>query len=282
MLGVDISIPVFASPVGSTTLYDPAGAVAVADGAKRAGTTAFCGFMAEQSWESVAAVDAGRQLFQLYVLGDPDWLATVVSRVERAGYAGFCVTVDSARASRRDSLLESDLDWRLERQNATTNLQGLGRDESWRPKFVWSDLRKLCDETSLPVAVKGILSPRDAALAIEHGASAVYVSNHGGRALDHEPATIEVLSEIVEAVGSSGEVLVDGGFTRGVEVCAALALGAVSVGIGRLQLWGLAVGGAAGLAHVLDILTQEIESTMALLGATSVRDLDRDHVRWLV
>jgi isopentenyl diphosphate isomerase/L-lactate dehydrogenase-like FMN-dependent dehydrogenase len=276
VLGVPVDIPVFASPIGTTSLYHPDGAVAVAEGARRAGTLGFCGFGCDQRWEDVAA--HAPQFFQLYVLGDRGWQEAVIDRVEAAGFAGICLTADSAVVSRRDSLLEAAFDMRLGGKPAT-NLGSLGNDESYRRRFDWSDLAWLCGKTKLPVAVKGVLSPQDAVLAIDNGAAAVYVSNHGGRTVDHGPATIEVLPEIVEAVDGRAEVLIDGGFTRGVEVCQAIALGARAVGIGRLHLWGLTVGGADGLANVFELLRREIADTMGFLGATSVADLDRDHVR---
>jgi isopentenyl diphosphate isomerase/L-lactate dehydrogenase-like FMN-dependent dehydrogenase len=276
ILGVPVDIPVFASPIGTTSLYHPDGAVAVAEGARRAGTLGFCGFGCDQRWEDVAA--HAPQFFQLYVLGDRGWQEAVIDRVEAAGFAGICLTADSAVVSRRDSLLEAAFDMRLGGKPAT-NLGSLGNDESYRRRFDWSDLAWLCGKTKLPVAVKGVLSPQDAVLAIDNGAAAVYVSNHGGRTVDHGPATIEVLPEIVEAVDGRAEVLIDGGFTRGVEVCQAIALGARAVGIGRLHLWGLTVGGADGLANLFELLRREIADTMGFLGATSVADLDRDHVR---
>ena len=277
VMGVPLELPVFASPIGSTALYHPEGAIAVAEGAHRAGTVSFCGFMATEPWEQVAV--HAPQFFQLYVLGDRGWLETVIDRVEAAGFAGICLTADSAVVSRRDMLLEAGFDWRFEREKETGNLTGLGRDESHRQRFGWSDLAWLCSRTKLPVAVKGVLRPQDAVLAVEHGAAAVYVSNHGGRTVDHGPATIDVLAEVVDAVDGRAEVLIDSGFTRGAEVCQALALGARAVGIGRLHLWGLTVGGADGLANVFEILRREISDTMAFLGATTVDELDRDHVR---
>jgi isopentenyl diphosphate isomerase/L-lactate dehydrogenase-like FMN-dependent dehydrogenase len=122
----------------------------------------------------------------------------------------------------------------------------------------------------------------DAIEAVECGVAAVYVSNHGGRMVDQAVSTIEMLAEIVEAVGSRAEVAIDSGFTRGAEVCKALALGARAVGIGRLQCWGLALGGEAGLGRVLEILEQEISSTMANLGCSSIADLTPDMVRWSI
>ncbi len=124
------------------------------------------------------------------------------------------------------------------------------------------------------------MNPADAARAVEVGAAAVYVSNHGGRVIDHSVSSIEMLPEVVDAVAGRAQVIVDSGFTRGPEVIKALALGATAVGLGRMQCWGLAVGGRAGVARLLAILRQEIEITMANLGAASVAELTPDFVRW--
>ncbi|BCB91335.1 alpha-hydroxy acid oxidase [Phytohabitans suffuscus] len=279
LLGVDLDLPVVLAPVGSTALHHPDGAVAAAEGARRAGTVAFCGFMATAPWADVAAVDPGRQFFQLYPLGDRAWLSEVVDRVEAAGFAGICLTADSPVAARRDSLIESGTDWRLEREDLTVNLAGLGRHERQRRRFGWADLEWLCARTRLPVALKGVLRGADADRGVGCGAAAIWVSNHGGRTVDHGPATIEVLPEVVEAVAGRAQVVVDGGFTRGVEVAKALALGARAVAVGRLHLWGLTIGGAAGVALVLDILRRELSDTMAFLGAATPADLDPGHVR---
>jgi isopentenyl diphosphate isomerase/L-lactate dehydrogenase-like FMN-dependent dehydrogenase len=130
------------------------------------------------------------------------------------------------------------------------------------------------------VIVKGVMTPDDALEAVECGVAGIYVSNHGGRMVDQSLSTIEVLAEIVEAVGGKVDVAVDSGFTRGAEVCKALALGAKAVGIGRLQCWGLAVGGAPGLVRVLEILRAEIETTMANIGCSITDEIRSEHVRW--
>jgi isopentenyl diphosphate isomerase/L-lactate dehydrogenase-like FMN-dependent dehydrogenase len=130
------------------------------------------------------------------------------------------------------------------------------------------------------VIVKGVMTPADAIQALACGVAGVYVSNHGGRVVDHSLSTIEVLSEIVEAVAGEADVVVDSGFTRGAEVCKALALGARAVGIGRLQCWGLAAGGVPGLARVLEILGEEISNTMANIGCRAVGELTPEYVRW--
>ena len=279
-LGVPMALPVFVAPIGSTQLYHPDSAVAVAAGATQAGTSSFCGNRTTAPWEEVAATAPGRHFLQLYVLGDHDWLAEVADRAERAGFAGLCVTVDSPVPAWRDRLVESGYDWRTEHGASQANLTALGSDDAYKARFTWRELEFLTGRTQLPVAIKGVLRARDAARAVECGVAGVYVSNHGGRALDQAISTIEVLAEIVAAVRGRAEVVVDGGFTRGTHVCKALALGARAVGIGRLQCWGLAVGGAEGVARVLELLGGETRTTMAMLGCRRLDELTSEHVRW--
>jgi isopentenyl diphosphate isomerase/L-lactate dehydrogenase-like FMN-dependent dehydrogenase len=146
------------------------------------------------------------------------------------------------------------------------------------PSVTWDDVAALASETKLPVLLKGILTAEDALLAAEHGAAGIVVSNHGGRQLDGVPATIDVLPEIVDAVGGELEVLVDGGVRRGTDVVKALALGATAVLAGRAPLWGLAVAGEEGVRHVLELLRAEVELALQLLGCRSPAELARAHV----
>ena len=278
-LGVPLAVPVFIAPVGSTQLYHPGSALAVAQGATRAGTISFCGHRTQASWEEVAATAPGQHVLQVYVLGDRGWLAETADRAERAGFAALCVTVDSPVPAWRDRLVEAGYDWRAEHGSAHANQPG---SDAFKARFTWDELAFLCERSRLPVVVKGVLRARDAARAVDCGVAGVYVSNHGGRALDHAISTIEVLAEVVDAVEGRAEVLVDGGFTRGTHVCKALALGARAVGVGRLQCWGLAVGGAAGVARVLELLGGETRTTLGMLGCRSLADLSADHVRWSI
>jgi isopentenyl diphosphate isomerase/L-lactate dehydrogenase-like FMN-dependent dehydrogenase len=150
--------------------------------------------------------------------------------------------------------------------------------EQISPSLTWADLERITGEAQLPLLVKGVLTAEDAALACEHGAAGVVVSNHGGRQLDGVAATIDVLPEVVEAVDGRLEVLVDGGIRRGSDVVKALALGARAVLAGRAPLWGLAVGGAEGAGDVLRILQAEILNALQLVGCVSAADVTRDRV----
>jgi isopentenyl diphosphate isomerase/L-lactate dehydrogenase-like FMN-dependent dehydrogenase len=280
-VGIPISIPVIPAPIGALALYDPEDALAAARAATEVGTSAICSALSISSWEEVAATAPGRHLFQLYVLGDRSWLGEILERVEEAGFGAVCVTVDTPVIGRRDRSLEDGFIWSVPAEGPP-NLVRHGMDYSRRARFTWADLAWLCAQTALPVVLKGVMTPEDAVEAVSCGVAGVYVSNHGGRVVDHGVSTIEVLGAIVEAVGDKVQVVVDSGFTRGAEVCKALALGARAVGIGRLQCWGLAVGGAAGLIRVLEILRDEIANTMANIGCATIADITPGHVRWSI
>ncbi len=279
LAGVPLAIPVVLAPVAALGLYDAGDALAAAQAATQIGTSSFCAMLTGSSWEQVAATAPGQHFFQIYPMGDRVWMSDIADRVEQAGFSGICVTVDSPVIGRRDRSLASGFGWAVP-TGGTDSLSRHGFDYAYRSTFTWPDLASLCAHTALPVILKGVMTADDALQAVDSGVAAVYVSNHGGRMVDQGVSTIEMLAEIVEAVGSSAEVAIDSGFTRGAEVCKALALGARAVGIGRLQCWGLALGGTGGLTHVLEILEQEISTTMANLGCRSVADITPAHVRW--
>ena len=277
--GVPLGIPVILAPVASLGLYDPGDALAASMAATRMSTSAVVSALTDTPWEDVAGTAPGRHFFGLYVFGDRTWTAEIVSRVEEAQFAGICVTVDTPVIGRRDRSLEEGFIWSYP-AGGPSNFRQHGWDTSHRSRYTSADLEWLCRQTELPVIVKGVMTARDAVVSAECGVAGVYVSIHGGRQVDHSLSTIEVLGEVVEAVGNDVDVAVDGGFTRGAEVCKALALGARAVAIGRLQCWGLAAGGSAGLERVLEILSEEIAGTMANIGCRNVDEITPDHVRW--
>ncbi len=280
-VGVPLAVPVMLAPVAALGLYDPGDALAAAEAATTRGTSAFCAMLTASPWEDVASTAPGRHFFQIYPMGDRPWMSEIADRAEQAGFAGICVTVDSPVIGRRDRSIESGFGWAVPAEG-TDSLNRHGFDYAYRATFTWPDLAWLCAHTALPVVVKGVMAAEDALEAVDCGVAAVYVSNHGGRMIDQGLSTIEALAEVVEAVGPDAEVAVDSGFTRGAEVCKALALGARAVGIGRLQCWGLAVGGADALSRALEILEDEISSTMANIGCGSVADITPGHVRWSI
>lgn len=278
-LGTQLAFPVILSPIGALALYDSADTLAAAKAAAQMGISAICSIHTTSLWEEVAATAPRGHFFQIYVGGDRAWLADVVSHVEEALFAGVCVTLDAPVIGRRDQSLDEDFIWQRPPEG-TTSLRQHGWDESFRSRFGWADLEWLCHRAELPVFVKGVMTAPDAVIAADCGVDGIFVSNHGGRMVDHGLSSIEALGEIVEAAANDVDVAVDGGFMRGADVIKALGLGAKAVGIGRLQCWGLAVGGCPGLARVLEILLEEIELTMANIGARNVGEIMADQVRW--
>ncbi len=269
LLGERLKLPVFIAPVGNfLQIADPAGAVAVARGAIAAGTTAFISTAARPSIEEVAKSVDHPLLFQLYVRSDRAWMRDFLDRAKAAGYRAICVTVDRAYYSRRERDIIN---------------QYLQRADSGDPRhqasLTWEDAVWIKQHTQLPLILKGIATAEDAKLAVEHGADVVYVSNHGGRQLDHGQGTIETLPEIVAAMNGKAEVLWDGGVTRGTDVVKAIALGARAVGVGKLQGWALAAGGEAGIVRMFELLAQEIHTTLGLMGVTSLKELNPSWVK---
>lgn len=273
-LGHELPIPVMFGPVGGIARFHPAGALAVCQAAERFGTAAFVSTVASPPIEEIAAASNGLRFFQLYVYGDHDWSTDLIRRVESAGFAGLCVTVDSAVYGRR----ERDLTNRFQgRTSGARNFKAM--DHDYTARLTWDDVAFFRSQTKLPMMLKGIMNPADAALAVNHGIEAIFVSNHGGRELDHQPATIQVLPEIVEAVAGRAEIIVDSGFRRGTDVLKAIALGARAACLGRPSVWGLAAGGVDGLVRLLELMRDEIMTDMALLGVNAVDELSPSYLR---
>ena len=269
LLGQKLSLPVFIAPVGNfLQLADPQGAIAVARGAISRGTTAFISTAAKPSLEAVAEAVSEPLLFQLYVRSDRTWVRDILSRASAAGYRAICVTVDRAYYSRRERDVINRF---LMRESAG--------DPRHQASLCWDDVVWMKQHTGLPLILKGIATAEDARLAVEHGADVVYVSNHGGRQLDHAQASIEVLPEVVAAVDGRAEVLFDGGVLRGTDVIKAIALGARAVGVGKLQGLALAAAGEAGIARMLELLELEIRTMLGLMGVTSLAQLNPSWLR---
>lgn len=277
-LGIPLSLPVMLAPVGSIALFDPDGALACARAAEQVGTSAFVGTLASPSLEDVAAGSKAPLFFQLYVSGNRDSTLQLIRRAETSGYRGICLTVDSAVYGRR----ERDIHNRFQpRERDKPNVPDIAPDHApvsgsaafHRAASTWADVEWMRSATGLPLMLKGIMCAEDARLAVDHGVAAVYVSNHGGRQLDHNAATLEVLPEVVEAVSGRAEVLVDGGFMRGTDVLKGLGLGARAVLVGKLMAWGLAAGGVPGLVRSLELLRMEMSMAMASVGVSTVADL---------
>lgn len=280
-LGHLLDLPIMMAPVGQMTRFHPDGALAVARAAERLGTATFVGTMTGPSLADIAAGANGPRVFQLYVRGDRDWLEKAVRMAENAGVDALCLTADSATYGRRERDIHNRYAPKATSSPNLIPIESGGRLHSheWQEALTWEDVDWLKSISRLPLIVKGILGAKDAALAVDHGVDVVYVSNHGGRELDHLPATIEVLPEIVAAVGKRAEVVVDSGFMRGTDIIKALALGARAVLVGRLMCWGLAAGGDAGVECALDLLRTEMVTTMSNLGVASIAELNADCLR---
>lgn len=273
-LGVPLALPVLLAPIGTIGLFDEGGAATCARAAARAGTAAFVSILAVPGLEEVAAAADAPLLYQHYIRGDRAWTLELVGRAEAAGYRALCLTLDSPV----DGLRERELRHRFDRGTAQAQPNLVGARRELQATVTWSEIAWLAEHTSLPLVLKGITHPEDAGLAVEAGAAAVIVSNHGGRQLDPQPGAIELLADVVHAVGGRVEVAVDGGFVRGGDVVKALALGARAVLIGRAMCFSLAAGGEDALVETLERLRVETERTLALLGVTGPDEVGAHHV----
>ena len=275
LLGLPLSWPVAIAPMGGLVLFHPDGDKEMGRGAAQGDTLQFLSGAAGWSVEDVAKSSTGPKMFQLYHHGDRTWAAELMSRVEASGYKSVVLTVDVQVYSRR----ERDIVHRYSPREAMKSAPNpRGPDPNYPERLTWDDVAWLKKTTRLPIGLKGIMTVRDAKRAVEEGVDIIWVSNHGGRQLDHTQASVDALPPIADAVAGRAAIIVDGGFTRGTAVLKGLALGATVVAIGRTVLWGLAADGAGGVACALDILRRELRTTMALAGQTSVKNLDRDLV----
>jgi isopentenyl diphosphate isomerase/L-lactate dehydrogenase-like FMN-dependent dehydrogenase len=288
VVGTDVSMPLLVAPMAIQRAAHREGETAMARGAAAAGTVMCLSTVATTTIEEVAAAaPEGKRWFQLYWGINRDQVRDMVERAAAADYSALVLTVDLPALGRRERDLRTGFDIPEDMSVpafaafAETYEGPLTPEQiSWLvdSSLTWKDLEWLRSVSSLPLVIKGILTAEDALLAAEHGADAVVVSNHGGRQLDGVAASLDVLPEVVEAVGDRVEVLMDGGIRRGTDVVKALALGARAVLAGRAPLWGLAVGGADGVAHVLELLNGEIKLALALCGCSTPDAVTRAHV----
>jgi glycolate oxidase len=269
LLGQKLRIPVFLAPIGSLQDLEPGGGASAARAAGRFGTATMLSSRSAPGLEAVAESSEGAKIFQLYVRGDRRWVDDHIRRAVDAGYYALCLTVDLDHYGRR----ERD----LAKRHVTTARKNVSGDD-YQMSFCWDDVKRIKDTLDIPLILKGIATAEDAAIACEHGVDGVYVSNHGGRQLDHGRGSIEVLPEVVAVVEGRACVLVDGGFSRGTDVVKAIALGADVVGIGRMFGFGIAGAGEEGVVRVLEILEAEIRTCLGLLGVTSVGELSTSYL----
>ncbi|MEH0820025.1 MULTISPECIES: alpha-hydroxy acid oxidase [unclassified Micromonospora] len=281
LLGREQAMPVAVAPMAYQRLLHPDGELALAAAAGAAGVPYALSTLSSSTIEEVVAAGDGPVWFQLYWLRDRGLVAELLDRAHAAGCAALMVTVDVPVLGRRRRDLRNG--FALPPHVTAANLPG-GRDDLahtgtpgvsaiaahtgavFAPALTWGDLDWLRNRTPVPLLVKGVLDPRDAVRAVEVGADAVVVSNHGGRQLDGAPATAAVLPEVVAAVDGRAEVLLDSGVRSGTDVLRALALGATGVLVGRPMLWALAAGGRAGAEAALALLAAELRDALTLSG----------------
>jgi 4-hydroxymandelate oxidase len=273
LLGTPVSMPLGIAPFAMQRLVDPEGEVASARAASAADVLLCVSTLTTSTHGEIAAAGDGPRWLQLYVLRDRQRTLDHIHEAREAGYTALVLTVDLPYVGRR----ERDLRLGFQNPPPDLHLPYAGLFET-SPTLTWRDLEWIRSEMPLPLVLKGILTREDAELAVEHGADAVWVSNHGGRQLDGVAAGLDALPEVAEAVGGRCEVYVDGGIRRGGDVLKALALGARAAFSARAFASALAVDGGPGVAHALSLLRDEIELGLGLLGCTSPDQVSRSHV----
>jgi isopentenyl diphosphate isomerase/L-lactate dehydrogenase-like FMN-dependent dehydrogenase len=281
-------MPVHLAPTAIQRMAHPDGEAAAYRAATDAGIAYCLSTMSSTSLEEVASAAAGTRWFQIYMNPNESANASLVERARDAGYSAIVLTVDLPKTGRRErdirnafSLPEGLRYANLDAREAAAMADGpdpfaQNVNAQTNPGLGWADLRWLVARTPLPVIVKGVVRADDARHAVEAGARGVIVSNHGGRQLDYAIASLDALPEVVREVGRDVPVLLDGGVRRGTDVLKALCLGAQGVLIGRPFLYALAVGGAAAVSQMLELLRQEIELSMCLLGVRRLSELSED------
>lgn len=314
VLGRDLSLPFLLAPVGYSRLMHPVGEIGAARAAGAAGTAYVLSTVSAHSLEQVQAASAGPVWYQLYLLGGREAAEGTLERARAAGYSALAVTIDTAVAGMRERDVRNGMRELLGR-NVLAKLPYVGQfltHPRWLGGFIadggvpampnvivpgmgpmpmtdvgaalarsvvkWEDFRWIREAWGGPIVVKSVLTGDDARRAIDHGADAVVVSNHGGRQLDCVSATLKVLPEIVKAVNGQVEVLLDGGVRRGSDIVKALCLGARACLVGRAYAYGLGAAGEAGVTRAIEILRSDLERTLRLLGCPSVSQLDRSFI----
>lgn len=266
LLGVPLRMPVVMPPLGSIQVFEEGGAASVAKAVQEFGILQILSSVCLPTFEELAEQLPGPCIYQLYLVGDQAWMDDIIERAMEAGYTGFCLTADTQTYSRR----ERDI---LKRYVPLSGRVAGSGDFVAQAAMTWDTVAHIKEKFSIPLVIKGVGVAEDARRCVEMGVDVVYVSNHGGRQLDHTRACIDALPEVVEAVDGRVPILVDGGFMRGADVVKALCLGATAVGMGRLEGMAMAAGGTEALLAALGIVEHEIKTTMALAGISSLDQL---------
>jgi len=265
VLGQQLRLPVILAPIGSLQDFAAGGGEAPTRAAAKFGALHMLSSACAPGLEAVARCVDYPKIFQLYVRGDTAWVEDYIARATANRYIALCLTVDLDYYGRR----ERD----LAKRHLTTSRRSNPADH-FQARFSWADVARLKAKFKIPFILKGIATAEDTKIALEHGIEAIYVSNHGGRQLDHGKGAIAVLPEIVAAVGGRAEIIIDGGFMRVTDIVKAIALGANAVGIGRLQGLALGAGGEPALARALELLQDEVTRCLGLLGVNSFSELN--------
>jgi glycolate oxidase len=268
--GRKLRLPVVLAPVGSLESFHALGAEPVVRAVGEFGAGHMLSSVCDPGLEDLAAAaPQALRLYQLYVRGDVAWVDDHVERAIAHGYAAFCLTVDTAHYSRR----ERDIAKRFVTAGRR-RVQG----RAFQAGLDWTTVKRIKQRFKIPLIIKGIATAEDTRIALDHGVDWIYVSNHGGRQLDHGRGSMDVLPEVVDAVAGRAKILIDGSFCRGTDIVKAIAAGADLVGIGRMQCFALAAGGQAGVMRLLELLEDEVQRCMGLLGVTSLAGLDRSYL----
>ena len=314
VLDFDLSVPFILAPVGYSRLMHPAGEIGAARCAGAAGTAYILSTISGHRLENVKAASKGPVWYQLYLMGGRGAAEGAIARARAAGFSALVVTIDTAVSGMRERDLRNGMKELMSGSvfSKIPFLPQILTRPGWLLRFLldggvpdlpnvvipgqgpmpmidvaaalasstvtWQDMRWIREAWSGPLIIKGVLTGEDARRAIDEGASAIVVSNHGGRQLDCVPASLQVLPEIVAAVNGQIEVLMDGGVRRGTDVVKAICLGARAVLIGRAYAYGLAAGGPEGVARAIEILRGEVERALKLLGCPSISALDRSYL----
>jgi glycolate oxidase len=270
-LGRDLRLPVILAPIGSLQQFHESGGAGVSQAAGEFGAIHMLSSVCKPGLEAVAeaAPDAAR-IFQLYVRGDAAWVDDHIDRAIAGGYMGFCFTIDLDYYGRRERDKAKGF------LSVSRQTQAVG--EEYQRSFNWDDFKRIRDKYDIPLILKGIATAEDAEIAVKEGCDAIYVSNHGGRQLDHGRGGAAVLPEVVQAVDGRSRIILDGGVMRGADIVKALALGADAVGMGRMQGLAFAAAGPQGVVHMLNLLEQEVQTVLGNLGVTAYDQLTTDHV----
>jgi glycolate oxidase len=268
-MGQRLRIPAILAPIGSLQVFDPEGAVASTKAATEFGIMHVVSSVTEPALEDTAAATATPKIFQLYVHGDMKWTEDILGRVQQAGYAALALTVDVAHYSRRERPM-------MTRYQPPT--RRVPPNRKYLASLTWETMDRIKAMAGLPFMLKGVQTAEDAEIAVQHGVDVIWVSNHGGRQIDHGLGSMETLPEIVQAASGKARIIVDGGVQRGSDILKAVALGADVVALGRLQGWGLAAGGKDGIVRMLEILEDELISAMGLTGITRIGQATPKHV----